>query len=199
VVIAAALQTALPDQLVLQPHWLLPTLSALLLVGLMLLGPGRASTQHRHTRKIALCLTAVVSAGNALSGALLVDHILSGTIGDHAASLLASGAAIYLTNIVVFSLWYWEFDRGGPAARAAGTAVHPDFLFPQMSSPQLAPSNWEPGYVDYLYLSFTNASAFSPTDVMPLRTWAKLTMLAQSAVSLVLVVLVVARAVNILH
>jgi uncharacterized membrane protein len=197
--IALALQTTLPDQLVLQPHWLLPALSALLLVGLLLLGPGRASAHHHHARKIALCLVAVVSAGNVLSGALLVHRILAGTIGDHAGPLLASGAAIYLTNIVVFSLWYWEFDRGGPAARAVGTAVHPDFLFPQMSTPDMAPTNWEPGYVDYLFLSFTNATAFSPTDVMPLRTWTKLTMLAQSAVSLVLVALVVARAVNILH
>jgi uncharacterized membrane protein len=199
IAVAVVLQTILPDRLVLRPHWLLPALSTLLLVALILLGPGRIATQHRLTRKVALSLVAVVSAGNALSAALLVDHLVTGSAGAEAGPLLASGAAIYITNIVVFSLWYWEFDRGGPAARAAGASPHPDLLFPQMSSPHLAPLDWEPGYVDYLYLSFTNATAFSPTDVMPLKVWAKLTMLAQSAVSLVLVVLVVARAVNILH
>ncbi|TVT24837.1 DUF1345 domain-containing protein [Amycolatopsis acidiphila] len=193
------LQMVLPDQLVVQPHWLLPALSALLLVTLVLLGPGRAGTEHRHARKVALGLLLVVSAGNAGSAVRLVDGIVNGSVADQAGPLLAAGATIYLTNIVVFSLWYWEFDRGGPTARAAGTAVHPDLLFPQMANPEFAPAEWEPGYVDYLYLAFTNATAFSPTDVMPLKIWAKLTMLLQSVVSLVLVTLVVARAVNILR
>ncbi|MEU5695237.1 hypothetical protein [Actinosynnema sp. NPDC020468] len=197
--VAIALQSVLPDQLAVRPQWLLPALSVLLLVALVILGPGAASTHHRHARKVSLALVAVVSAGNVLSAARLIRGIVAGTVGDQAAALLSAGAAIYLTNIVVFSLWYWEFDRGGPAARAAGTSPHPDLLFPQMTSPDLAPPDWEPAYVDYLYLSFTNATAFSPTDVMPLKTWAKLTMLVQSAVSLVLVTLVVARAVNILH
>ncbi|GHE77995.1 hypothetical protein GCM10017786_04450 [Amycolatopsis deserti] len=199
VAVVIGLQLLLPDRLVLQPHWVLPGLSALLLVALVLLGPGRAAGDHRHARKVALSLVFVVSAGNAGSAVLLVGHILDGSIGDQAGPLLAAGAGIYLTNVVVFSLWYWEFDRGGPAARAAGTRQYPDLLFPQMTSPGLAPPEWEPGYLDYLYLAFTNATAFSPTDVMPLKPWAKLTMLAQSVVSLVLVVLVVARAVNILR
>ena len=101
--------------------------------------------------------------------------------------------------MIVFGLWYWEFDRGGPVARARADKPYPDFLFPQMSSPaELTPPDWEPEFVDYLYMSFTNATAFSPTDVMPLSRWAKLTMLAQSLVSIVTVALVVARAVNIL-
>ncbi|AIJ23680.1 DUF1345 domain-containing protein [Amycolatopsis methanolica] len=201
VTIAAVIgvQVLLPDRLVIQPSWLLPGLSALLLLTLVALGPGRAAGDHRHARKVALSLLLVVSAGNAGSAVLLVGHILNGSIGDQAGPLLAAGAGVYLTNVVVFSLWYWEFDRGGPAARAAGTQEYPDLLFPQMTSPGLAPRDWEPAYVDYLYLAFTNATAFSPTDVLPLKPWAKLTMLAQSVVSLVLVVLVVARAVNILH
>ncbi|NIH80595.1 hypothetical protein [Amycolatopsis viridis] len=199
VAVAIGLQLLLPDRLVIHPHWVLPALSALLLVTLVGLGPRRAAGDHRHARKVALSLLLVVSAGNAGSAVLLVGHILNGSIGDQAAPLLAAGASIYLTNIVVFSLWYWEFDRGGPAARAAGSREFPDLLFPQMADPKLAPPDWEPVYLDYLYLAFTNATAFSPTDVMPLKPWAKLTMLAQSAVSLVLVVLVVARAVNILH
>ena len=100
--------------------------------------------------------------------------------------------------MIVFALWYWEFDRGGPAARALGTDPYPDFLFVQMTSPKLAPPDWEPAFADYLYLAFTNAAAFSPTDVMPLSRWAKLAMTVQSAISILTVALIVARAVNIL-
>ena len=110
--------------------------------------------------------------------------------------LLASGAAIWLTNVIAFALWYWEFDRGGPVARAHGRTAVPDFQFVQMQSPELAPPDWEPEFVDYLYLSFTNATAFSPTDVMPLSRWAKMVMLVQSAVSLVTVALIISRAVS---
>ena len=100
--------------------------------------------------------------------------------------------------MIVFSLWYWDLDRGGPVARAHAMRAHPDFLFPQMASPELAPPDWEPLFVDYFYTSFTNATAFSPTDVMPLSRWAKLAMMLQSAVSLATLALVIARAVNIL-
>ena len=106
---------------------------------------------------------------------------------------------VWLTNIVVFALWYWEFDRGGPVARALAIKPYPDFEFPQMTSPELAPPSWEPMFGDYFYLSFTNATAFSPTDVLPLSRWAKMLMLVQSAVSLLLAALVIARAVNILR
>jgi hypothetical protein len=101
--------------------------------------------------------------------------------------------------VIAFGLWYWEFDRGGPVRRAEGTVQHPDLMFPQMVSPELAPSDWEPYFVDYLYMSFTNATAFSPTDVMPLRPWNKIAMMAQSTISLVLLGLVIARAVNVLR
>jgi uncharacterized membrane protein len=109
-----------------------------------------------------------------------------------------TGAAIWLTNVIVFALWYWEFDRGGPVARALARKPLPDFQFVQMQSPELAHPDWEPAFMDYLYLSFTNATAFSPTDVLPLSRWAKATMLLQSAISLVTVALVIARAVNVL-
>ena len=129
---------------------------------------------------------------------LLVREILSGHAGSAAGPLLASGAAIWATNVIAFALWYWEFDRGGPVARALGTRPYPDFQFVQMTSPQLAPPDWEPAFGDYLYLSFTNATAFSPTDVLPLSRWAKMGMTVQASVSIVTVALVVARAVNIL-
>jgi len=120
------------------------------------------------------------------------------TAGGTATPLLATGASVWATNVIVFAMWYWEFDRGGPVHRAHGTFQHPDLLFPQMTVQELTPTDWEPLFVDYLYMSFTNATAFSPTDVMPLARWAKLTMLVQSAVSLAVGALVIARAVNIL-
>ena len=125
--------------------------------------------------------------------------ILGGQTGQDAAGLLGSGAAIYGTNIIAFGIWYWELDRGGPFARATGTRLHPDFLFPQMSDPHLAPPDWEPLFFDYLYVSLTNVFAFSPTDTLPLRRWAKALMALQSVVALSTTALVVARAVNVLH
>jgi hypothetical protein len=98
----------------------------------------------------------------------------------------------------VFALAYWEYDRGGPAARAAGRNPYPDFLFTGMTMPNLVHPHWEPTFVDYFFLSFTNATAFSPTDTMPLSPWAKLAMSGQAGLSLVTAALVVARAVNIL-
>jgi uncharacterized membrane protein len=147
----------------------------------------------------SIFLILLISIANAASAILLVRAILEGHAGDSAAPLFESGASIWLTNVIVFGLWYWEFDRGGPIQRAHGTSRHPDLMFPQMASPELAPPDWEPQFVDYLYLSFTNATAFSPTDVMPLARWAKITMAIQSAVSLAMGALVIARAVNILN
>ena len=103
-----------------------------------------------------------------------------------------------MTNVIIFSLWYWELDRGGPAERAARSPVRPSFAFPEDAMPEMAPPGWLPRYPDYLYLSFTNATAFSPTDTLPVMTWAKMTMMVQSAVSLVTGILVLARAINVL-
>ncbi len=199
---AIALQLPLPDRLVLiKPVWLLPALQALLFAALIAANPTRLVRQSRLIRGLSLTLAAVLSLANAYSAVTLVYGLATGTLGtasNRAGPLLASGGAIWLTNVIVFALWYWEFDRGGPVARAQGTRQYPDFMFVQMTSPQLAPPDWEPRFGDYLYLAFTNAAAFSPTDVMPLSRWAKTAMLAQSAVSIITVALVVARAVNIL-
>ena len=104
-----------------------------------------------------------------------------------------------MTNVIAFSLWFWLLDRGGPAARAAGTPLAAAFAFPENATPELAPPDWWPQYLDYLYLAFTNSTALSPTDTMPLTRWAKMLMLVQSSVSLVIAVMIVARAVNILN
>jgi uncharacterized membrane protein len=174
-------------------------LALLLLVGLTVANPTRIDRQSRALRSLSLLLIAIISIANAATAARLIVDLVRGTGIRTPSELLLTGAAIWLTNVIVFGLWYWEFDRGGPVARAHAVKQYPDFLFPQMGSPpELTPPDWEPEFVDYLYFSFTNATAFSPTDVMPLSRWAKLTMLAQSAVSLITVALVIARAVNIL-
>lgn len=196
--IAIGLQASLPRKLALEPAWALPGLGVGLLAALVFFNPDRIDRRAAHLRVLSFALTVVLSLANAASAVRLVTGLVDGRLSPSPAQLLLSGGAIWLTNVIVFSLWYWELDRGGPARRAHGDMPFPDFLFPQMASPELAPTHWEPLYVDYLYLSFTNASAFSPTDVLPLARWAKLTMMLQSAVSLGTVALVVARAVNIL-
>jgi len=150
-----------------------------------------------HSR-LGLTLAAILSVANAYSVARLILGLVRGTEGNAPGPLLVTAGAIWLTNVIAFALWYWEFDRGGPVARANAIRPYLDLLFAQMTSPNLAPPHWEPAFSDYLYLSFTNATAFSPTDVMPLSRWAKMAMTAQAAVSILTVVLVVARAVNIL-
>jgi len=199
VVVAIALQFPLPGKLTLvHPVWLLPALEGLLLVALVTANPRRLNRESRAIRMLSLILVAVLSLANAFSVARLAVGLVHGTEGENAGPLLITGGAIWLTNVIVFALWYWEFDRGGPVARANATRTYPDFQFVQMTSPQLAPPSWEPAFGDYAYLSFTNAAAFSPTDVLPLTRWAKTAMTVQSAVSIVTVALVVARAVNIL-
>jgi uncharacterized membrane protein len=198
VLAAIAMLVALPDRIAPHPRWLLPGLALLLLAGLIVASPTRIDRQSRALRSVSLLLIAVISIANAATAARLIVDLVRGTGIRTPSELLLTGAAIWLTNVIAFGLWYWEFDRGGPVARAHAMKPYPDFLFPQMTSPENTPPEWEPEFVDYLYTSFTNATAFSPTDVMPLSRWAKLTMLAQSAVSLMTVALVVARAVNIL-
>ncbi|MBE8517976.1 DUF1345 domain-containing protein [Amycolatopsis sp. H6(2020)] len=196
VVATLVLQVALPDDMALHPWWLLPGVSVLLVVALLLVNPGRMSQFSAVERTIALLIVGLVTVVNAWSAASLVYGIATGTTGDRAGAVLVTGGIVYWTNVVAFSLWYWEFDRGGPGRRAAGRAEYPDLQFPQMADPGLAHQDWEPSYLDYLYFSFTNAAAFSPTDVMPLRIWAKMTMMLQAVVSLVLAVMVVAWAIN---
>jgi uncharacterized membrane protein len=201
IIVAIVLQRLLPDQLSMRPlpTLLLPVLEVGVLAGLAIANPVRIERRGVFVRWVSIVLILVITAANAASAVLLIREILNKSAAtSQAGPLLASGAAIWATNVIAFALWYWEFDRGGPVHRAHGTFQYLDFLFPQMTVEDLTPPDWEPRFVDYLYLSFTNATAFSPTDVMPLVRWAKLTMLVQSAVSLSLGALVIARAVNIL-
>jgi uncharacterized membrane protein len=198
VTVAIALQLELPAHLQLGTRWVLPALEGGVLLSLVVANPRRIDRASTVLRMASITLIALASLANAWSSARLVGGLINGTEGESARPLLTAGASIYLTNIIVFSLWYWDWDRGGPVARAKAERIYPDFLFPQMATPAVAPPDWRPSYLDYLYLSFTNATAFSPTDTMPLARWAKMLMLLQSAVAIVTVALVVARAVNIL-
>lgn len=198
VLVIVVLQIA-PKELRQQPAWLvLPVLEVLLLGVLVAANPFRLNREEQWLRKGGLLLTGLLSLATAVSAGRLVLQLINGTLSDPV-QLLVSGGAVWLTNVVVFGLWYWEFDRGGPAARAHARKPLPDFLFVQMQSPDLTEPEWEPQFLDYLYLAFTNATAFSPTDVMPMSRWAKATMMLQSAISLVLVILVIARAINVLQ
>ncbi len=195
---AIGLQFALSDRLTAGPVWLIPGLEAVLLVGLFFATPNTLEFEHPRRRRLALGMIAFVSAANvysliALSKSLLHNHVKSGH------ELLISGVVIWLTNFLIFGLWYWELDRGGPGKRASGNDLAPDFLFPQMSDDTIEPRDWRPRFIDYLYVSLTNATAFSPTDTMPLTPMAKSVMGVQSVASLVTIGLIVSRAVNILH
>ena len=198
IVVAIGLQVALPDNLVLASRWLLPGIELALLIALVIASPTRFNRESMLLRAGSLTLAGLLSVANAWSATLLVIGLVNGQLGQDAGPLLSTGAAVWLTNIIAFAIWYWQFDRGGPVARAHARQTVPDFQFVQMQSPEQAHPEWEPGFTDYLYLSFTNATAFSPTDTMPLTRWAKLTMLVQALVSLVIAALVIARAVNIL-
>lgn len=199
VLVAIVLQLLLPRRFAFHPAWLLAAVEGLLLAGLVAVNPLRIDRRSNAIRVASVGLIAVATLGNAWSAGHLIRALINGHAGTDAGLILRDGGAIWLTNVLVFALWYWELDRGGPAARAHFVRPYPDFQFPQMENPTLAPPDWEPRFWDYLYVSFTNAIAFSPTDAMPLARWAKLTMLAQSLVSVSVVALVIARAVNILR
>lgn len=192
------LQYSLPHNLSLSIQPLVCYVEAALLLVLLAINPRRISSHVPTTQVIGIVLVAITTLSNTASAIKLINAIITQNVTD-ARSLLGFGGSIWITNVVVFGLWYWELDRGGPGKRAEAVHPYPDFIFPQMSDPLYAPQTWHPNFFDYLYTSFTNASAFSPTDVMPLTRWAKMLMLFQSMTALLMVGLVFARAVNILH
>jgi hypothetical protein len=200
-VLAAAilLQLSLSDQLTVGPYWLLPAMEGLVLVALSIASPHPRLRHSPLRRHLALTLIGVVSAANAYALVMLVHFLLrGGRVSGHA--LIGSGVVLWVTNVLLFGVWFWQLDGGGPLARKLKRKPHPDFLFPQMTDDvrKFAPRGWEPTLLDYLYTSFTNATAFSPTDTMPLTPMAKALMAGQSLVALTTIGLVFARAVNIL-
>ena len=186
----------LPRESALRVPWLLPFAEALLLVALLASDHRNLVGRRRRLRPLVVALVVALVAAALWATILLVYDLIKGsTLTNSPTELLASGGLIWLGNNVAFGLLYWLIDGGGPVTRALDPAPV-DFAFTQQMSPELAPSGWRPVFLDYLHLAFTNATAFSPTDVMPLTLRAKYTMLVQSTVALALFGLVVARAVN---
>jgi hypothetical protein len=199
VLAAMVLTLLLPSEFRLGPAWLLPILEGALLIVLIVGDPGRISRRSSALRGTSIALVTVLIGQSLWSTARLIDElIVGGSHTDKAGPLLAAASVVWISNNIAFALLYWEIDSGGAAARAYGLPEFPDLAFPQELNPHLAPPNWRPRFIDYLYLAFTNATAFSPTDVMPLVPWAKITMTVQAVISLSILGLVVARAVNVL-
>jgi uncharacterized membrane protein len=198
VVAALVLTYLLPDELRLGPSWLLPLIEGLLLLALIAGDPGAITRRSGLLRGLSIGLVSVLVFNSMWATvALISDLINGGTETNSASDLLTAGSLVWVSNNIAFALLYWELDSGGAAARAHQPQRRIDLAFPQELNPHLAPTGWRPRLIDYLYLGFTNATAFSPTDVMPLAPWAKIAMATQSLISLAILGLVVARAVNV--
>ena len=197
IVVATILYLFLPNELIPGPRWVAPGLEMAILLVLTTFTPHRTKQASPLRRVLVIALVALVTDANLINLGLLVHALLQGGVQNGRLLILAS-IGIWLTNVIVFGLWYFELDRGGPNQRHNPAHREPDFLFPQMSTPGAGRPDWSPSFLDYLYVSFTNATAFSPTDTMPMTAAAKGLMGVQSAASLLTVALVAARAVNIL-
>jgi hypothetical protein len=201
ILVALLLYVTLPGHLYYGPIWLMPAVEAALVIAL--LAAHRLEEEgHQWQRGLTIGLLAAMNLGN-IGSLLLLVHSLASAAQVHghpitALSLMEWSAQIWLTNVIVFGLWYWELDRGGPIDRLLSHERPPDFLFPQLANPEVARPHWMPSFFDYLYTSFTNAAAFSPTDTLPLTHWAKALFMVQSLISVTLTVLVIARIANIL-
>jgi hypothetical protein len=181
------------------PAWLLPAVESVLLVVLVVRDPGRIDHRSSQLRAVSICVVALLVIDALLSTVHLVYVLIQGgALTKSATDLLAAGVIVWSSNVIAFALLYWELDSGGAAARAHEMPRAPDLAFPQQLSPELAPDGWRPRFVDYLYLGVTTSTAFSPTDAMPLAPWAKMAMAVQALISLSVLGLVVARAVNVL-
>ena len=200
VIATGLLRATLPHQLRNgDAAWLFLVLLVVLLAALIIGDPGRIDRDRPWLHNLTSVLIGLITLANADAAIRLVAGIVNvSSFTQDAKVLLASGGAIWLTNIIVFALWYWNLDRGGPAARTAGTGSSPALIFPEMLHTQHVRTDWSPTFIDYFHFAFATATAFSPTDVSAVKGWMKLMMMAEEAISLVVAILVVARAVNIL-
>ena len=198
IVAAMVLTVLLPDDMRLGPQWVLPAIEGLLLVVVIAADPRSVTRRSRELRVLSIGLVSVLVIGALWSTVVLIDHLIHGGPETNSAEdLLEAGTIVWVSNNIAFALLYWELDGGGAAQRAHRAPEYPDLAFPQLLNPSIGPPGWQPRFIDYLYLSFTNATAFSPTDVMPLVPWAKIAMAVQAVVSLGILGLVIARAVNV--
>jgi hypothetical protein len=197
--VALALPFLMPAEYSPGAQWLLPLVEGALLVAALSVDPGGIDRRSIHVRRVRVAMIVIIVFGAAWATSwLAVDLVQGENVTDSAGDLLAAGSLVWIDLVIAFGFLYWELDSGGPGRRARGAARYPDLAFPQHLNPDVAPPGWRPVFVDYLYLGYTNAIAFSPTDVMPLAHWAKLAMGIESGASLVILGLVIARAVNIL-
>lgn len=197
--LALIFQLVLPDKFVAGPRFALPILETLLIVALYITTRRKVVLKNTPLRKFnSITLIILIAIANVYALQRLAHQLLIGGKVDDGHGLILTAVNIFLTNIIVFALLYWEIDAGGPVKRLGSSIRNRDFSFPQMQNPELAPLKWMPNFVDYLYVSATNATAFSPTDTMPLTRRVKLFMLVQSLISLTTIALVASRAVNIL-
>jgi hypothetical protein len=197
--VAMALPFLMPANYTPGARWLLPLLEGALLVAAVSVDPGGVDRRSVHVRRLRIAVIGIIAFGAAWATSwLAVDLVRGENVTDSAGELLAAGSLVWIDLVIAFGFLYWELDSGGPGRRARRAVRYPDLAFPQHLNPDVAPPGWRPVFVDYLYLGYTNAIAFSPTDVMPLAHWAKLAMGIESGASLVILGLVIARAVNIL-
>jgi hypothetical protein len=197
--VALALPFLMPAEYSPGARWLLPLVEGALLVAALSVDPAGIDRRSIHVRRVRVAMIVIIVFGAAWATSwLAVDLVQGENVTDSAGDLLAAGSLVWIDLVIAFGFLYWELDSGGPGRRARGAARYPDLAFPQHLNPDVAPPGWRPVFVDYLYLGYTNAIAFSPTDVMPLAHWAKLAMGIESGASLVILGLVIARAVNIL-
>jgi hypothetical protein len=199
VVVIMTLTVLRPAEIRVAPPWVLPAIELLLFGAIIVSHPAYPNRRSRPTRAISLAVVAIVVVDTLTATVRLINVLIhGGPVTNSPDSLLAVGGIIWASNVIAFALLYWLLDGGGAAARAQSRGMAPHLAFPQHLSPELAPPGWLPQFIDYLYLGLTASTAFSPTDVMPLVPWAKIAMGVQSLVSLAVLGLVVARAVNVL-
>jgi hypothetical protein len=191
---------ALPERVRLLPVWVPYAVGFAVLVPIGAVGLTAAKTRWLRIEHMVTLLFFVVTGVGALANlAKLIDGIVNKAAEIGGLQLLASSIAVWVTNVLIFSMLYWQIDRGGPEARLNDASARPDWLFPQEEAPAADMAHgWQPTFIDYLYLGYSTATAFSTTDAMPLTPRAKLLMMLESVISLVTVVVVASRAINIL-
>ncbi len=195
-----ALQTVLPESVRLLPVWVVFVIGTAVLVPIAAVGLTAAKPRWRHIEHAVTVFFSVYSVLAILANlAHVVDAMVTRSAEVSGLQLIASSIALWANTILMFSLLYWQLDRGGPEARIAKSGGRPDWLFPQEGAPaEDVPESWRPVFVDYLFLGYMTATAFSPTDTLPLTSRAKLLMMLESAISLGTILIVAARAINIL-
>jgi hypothetical protein len=201
ILVTAVLHAALPAQYRVHPIWVVPAVLLALLAALIIGDPGRIDRQKPWLRIVTGIVIAFITVANLFAAARLIADILTNNkvFANNPSALLATGGVILATNVIAFSLWYWDLDRGGAAARAHHPHANPAFVFPEMMHTDYVPATWVPRFGDYLTLAFWTATAFSPTDTSAIKPWAKLLMIVEACLSLGVGALVISRAINILQ